>query len=140
MDAMLLYRAAHWCWRRSIPIVPQVLQIAILFLFNTYLPYQTAIGRGTRLGHRGISVVINSESIVGNNVLIRAHVTIGKKTSDGDAPIIEDNVEIGDGAKIIGSVRIGKSAIIGTNAVVLSDVPAGALAVGVPASIKEIRE
>ncbi|MFQ5718349.1 MAG: hypothetical protein ACE5IK_02260 [Acidobacteriota bacterium] len=67
-------------------------------------------------------------------------MTIGKKTSDGDAPIIEDNVEIGDGAKIIGSVRIGKSAIIGTNAVVLSDVPAGALAVGVPASIKEIRE
>ena len=92
-------------------------------------------GRNTRLGHRGIGVVINADSIIGNNVLIRAHVTIGKKTSDGKAPVIEDNVEIGDGAKVLGDVRIGERAVIGANAVVISDVPPNSIAVGVPAKI-----
>jgi len=130
---------AHWCFKHKIPVIPKLLQFAIFLLFNSYLPYQTKIGQGTRLGHRGISVVINGEAIIGNNVLIRAHVTIGKKESSGPAPIVEDEVEIGDGAKIIGDVRIGNGAVIGANAVVLSDVPAGSLAVGVPAVVKAIK-
>jgi len=136
MDAMSIYRGANWCYIHSVPIIPKLLQVTIFFLFNTYLPYQTKIGKGTRLGHRGIGVVINPDSIIGENVLIRAHVTIGKKVDDGGAPIIESGVVIGDGAKIIGDVKIGHGAVIGANAVVLSDVPAGKLAVGVPAVIK----
>ena len=137
MDALSIHRAAHWCYGYNIPVIPKVLQILIFFLFNTYLPYSTKIGRGTRIGHRGIGVVINSQTVIGENVLIRAHVTIGEKISDGGSPIIESDVEIGDGAKILGKVRVGRGAVIGANAVVLSDVPAGALAVGVPAQIKK---
>lgn len=107
----------------------------IFFLFNSYIPYQTKIGKGTRLGHRGIAVVINKAAIIGANVLIRAHVTIGKLDSNAGAPLISDNVEIGDGAKILGHIRIGENARIGANAVVLTDIPDNATAVGVPARV-----
>ena len=136
MDAITLYRVANWLYVKKIPVLPSIIQGAIFFLFNTYLPFQVRIGKGTRLGHRGIGVVINREAVIGNNVLIRAHVTIGKKQEDGPAPIIEDDAVIGDGAKILGGVRVGRGAQIGANAVVLCDVPEGAIAVGVPAVIK----
>ncbi len=50
-------------------------------------------------------------------------------------PTLEGHVDVGAGAKIIGQLRIGKHAKIGANAVVLTDVPAGATAVGIPARI-----
>ena len=138
MNAINLYRVAHWLYRKRIPVLPKVLQGLIFFLFNCYIPYQVVIGRGSRCGHRGIAVVINRDAIIGENVLIRAHVTIGKKTPEGKAPVIGDNVEIGDGAKIIGELSIGEYAVIGANAVVVSDVPPRTLAVGVPARIIEL--
>ena len=106
-------------------------------MFNSYIPYQTRIGAGTKIGHRGIGVVINSDAVIGRNVLIRAHVTIGKKQADEGAPRIGDGVEIGDGAKILGDISIGEGAVIGANAVVVKDVPPGSIAIGVPAKIIE---
>jgi len=136
MNAISIYRAAHWLYRNGVPLLPKILQMLIFFLYNSYVPYQAVIGRGSRCGHRGIGVVINREAVIGDNVLIRAHVTIGKIKPDGPAPVIGNNVEIGDGAKILGGVRIGEDAVIGANAVVIRDVPAGMLAVGVPAVLK----
>lgn len=52
------------------------------------------------------------------------------------SPIIEDNVQIGAGAKVIGGVRVGVGAVIGANAVVITDIPQRSLAVGVPAKVK----
>lgn len=132
-----MYRVANWFYRHRIPVIPRLMQSAIFILFNSYIPYQARIGSGTKIGHRGIAVVINREVVIGKNVLIRAHVTIGKKTSDGRAPRIEDNVEIGDGAKIIGEVVVGEGAVVGANAVVIHDVPPGMMALGVPAKIVE---
>ena len=125
MDALTLYRLGNWFYRHHIPVMPGLMQLLVLVLFSSYIPYQVIIGSKTKVGHRGI----------GNNVLIRAHVTIGKKEPTGMAPVIEDDVEIGDGAKILGNVRIGKAAIIGANAVVTKDVPSQAIALGVPAKI-----
>lgn len=137
MNAITFYRLAHWMYGHHVPMAPKVLQLLILLLFNCYIPYGVEIGRGARVGHRGIGVVVNKDTWIGRNVLLRAHITIGKISPDAAAPIIEDNVEIGDGAKILGAVRIGAGAKIGANAVVITDVPAGATAVGVPARIVE---
>jgi serine O-acetyltransferase len=65
-------------------------------------------------------------------------VTIGNRNVEApeDAPVIGDNCNIGAGAKILGKVVIGDGASIGANAVVIKDVPANAIAVGVPAVIK----
>jgi len=138
MNAISLYRLAHRLHQHRVPLLPKLLQMLIFLLFNSYIPYRAVIGRGSRCGHRGIAVVINQEAVIGDNVLIRAHVTIGKIKPDGPAPVVGNNVEIGDGAKILGGVRIGDDAIIGANAVVIRDVPAGMLAVGVPAVLKKI--
>jgi len=70
-------------------------------------------------------------------VVIRNGVTIGlKRTREAGAPIIGNRVDIGAGAKILGAIRIGDDVAIGANAVVLQDIPANSLAVGVPAKIK----
>ena len=67
---------------------------------------------------------------------LRHGVTIGlKNTHQRGAPRIGNRVDIGAGAKLLGPIRIGDDAVIGANAVVLQDVPAGALAVGIPARI-----
>ena len=79
-------------------------------------------------------IVMHRNARVGVNCLIMQHVTLGQ-LEDGKAPVIEDGVYIGAGARILGGVTIGKGARVGANAVVLQDVPAGATAVGVPARI-----
>lgn len=137
MDALTIYRISHWFFNRRLIYIAKFFQALILLGFNSYIPYEAIIGDGTRLGHRGIGVVINKDATIGKNVLIRAHVTIGKITSEKGAPVIEDNVLIGDGAKILGDIVIGKGSIIGANAVVLHDVAKNTTAVGIPARIIE---
>jgi len=88
------------------------------------------IGPGLFLQH-GFSTIVTAESI-GANCWINQQVTIGFNHRL-ELPILEDDVEVYAGAKIIVGVRIGRGARIGANAVVVKDVPPGAVAVGVPA-------
>lgn len=79
-------------------------------------------------------VVIHPDAVVGPNCLIFQQVTLGHGPTPG-APIIGGHVDIGAGAKILGGIRVGDHARIGANSVVLSDVPPGATAVGIPAKV-----
>jgi serine O-acetyltransferase len=65
--------------------------------------------------------------------------TVGTAKDNG-CPVIEDDVVVGCGARILGPIRIGKGAFIGANAVVLSDVPAGAVVSGIPARVHKRRD
>ncbi|MGH6648963.1 serine acetyltransferase [Aquabacterium sp.] len=80
-----------------------------------------------------IGVVINSSVRGGRNVWLESGVVIGDNR--GKFPVLEDDIFVGSGAKIIGGVRIGSKARVGANAVVLRDVPRGATAVGIPARV-----
>lgn len=96
------------------------------------------IGPGLFIQH-GFSTGVDAEYI-GANVWINQQVTIGyTPNKDGKlaAPRIEDGATIYAGAKVLGGVRIGRNAIVGANAVVLKDVPDNAIAVGVPAVVRE---
>ena len=64
--------------------------------------------------------------------MIGPQVTIGGRSDLWDVPIIEDDVYIGTGAKVLGPITVGRGATIGANAVVIHDVPAGASVAGVP--------
>ena len=66
--------------------------------------------------------------------MIMQQVTLGQ-SAEGEAPFLDHNVYVGVGARILGAVKIGKGARIGANAVVLTDLPEGATAVGIPARI-----
>jgi serine O-acetyltransferase len=96
------------------------------------------IGRRLIIEHSG-AIVVHGNTVMGDDCIIRQGVTIGNKRLDQPdaAPVIGNRVNIGAGAKILGAIRIGDDAEIGANAVVLRDVPAGAIAVGVPARVIE---
>jgi serine O-acetyltransferase len=89
------------------------------------------VGTGLVISH-GHGSILSARSI-GRNCWVHHEVTIGWR-HDGGQPTIGDDVFIGAGAKVIGGVHVGDGAKIGANAVVVKDVPAGATAVGVPAS------
>src|SRR5258708_23067151 len=100
------------------------------------LPLEARIGPGLRIYHFG-NIFIHSQTVIGRNCTLRQGVTIGNRTMDGPAPVIEDDVEFGAYAQVLGDIRIASGAKIGAMSVVLSDVPAGATAVGNPARILE---
>lgn len=100
------------------------------------IPYQTKIGSGFYIGHFG-GIVINASAIIGKNCNISQGVTLGQanRGKNKGYPVIGDNVYIGPGAKIFGSVNIGNNVAIGANCVVNKDIPDNAVVVGVPGRI-----
>lgn len=97
------------------------------------IPLDSRIGGGLILTHPN-GVVIHPGAKVGVNCLIFQQVTVGLGGKEG-LPVIGGHVDIGAGAKILGGITVGDHAKIGANSVVLTDVPAGATAVGIPARI-----
>ena len=98
------------------------------------IPLNAQIAGGLNMPHPN-GIVIHPNAKIGPNCLLMQQVTLGVLTGKEGAPELGYHVDVGAGAKILGPVKIGDGAKIGANAVVLSDVPAGAVAVGVPARI-----
>ena len=96
------------------------------------IPLSARVGEGLYLGH-GVSVIVNGSAVIGNNVNLSHFVTIG--SLKGSAAVIEDGAYIGPSTSLVEDVRIGSNAMVGAGAVVVRDVPAGAVAAGVPARI-----
>ena len=96
------------------------------------IPLNCRIGGGLLMPHPN-GIVIHREAVIGPNCLIFQQVTIG--TAGGGVPTIGGRVDIGAGAKVLGAIRVGDQAQIGANAVLLQDLPAGCVAVGVPARV-----
>ena len=105
------------------------------FLFKCSIHYQTTIGKGTKLGHGGIAVVINGRAVIGENCVIGSCVTIGGKSRIYAAPQIGNYVYIATGAKVLGDITIGDNVVIGANSVVVKDVPSNCIVAGIPAKI-----
>jgi serine O-acetyltransferase len=132
-------------WRMTVN--PKILRAPFSILYramyrrcrNVYgieLPYTAKLGQRVILEHQH-GIVIHGNSVIGDDCILRQGVTLGNKTLDRphDAPTLGSRVNVGAGAKILGAITIGDDAGIGANAVVLQDVPAGAVAVGIPAKI-----
>ncbi|WP_299819465.1 serine acetyltransferase [uncultured Jannaschia sp.] len=96
------------------------------------IPLNANIEGGLILPHPN-GVVIHPTAQIGPNCLLFQQVTIGTVEGRSGTPVLEERVDVGAGARILGPVRIGHHARIGANAVVVTDVPAGAIAVGIPA-------
>jgi serine O-acetyltransferase len=135
LNAYKLYILSHKLYKNKIPIIPKIIKFIIFIIYNSSIPYQAIIGRGTRFGYGGIGVVIHKRTIIGKNCNIGSNVTIGGKSGLYNVPKIGDNVYISTGAKILGSIVIGNNTIIGANAVVIKNVPNNAVVAGVPAKI-----
>lgn len=135
INAVKFYRIANWLYRHRVPLLPKVIKLVIFLLYNSSVPYECVIGRGSILGYGGIGVVIHKNAVIGNNVIIGPNVTIGGRSNQMKVPVIGDHVYIGTGAKMLGDIKIGNRVVIGANAVVISDVPSDCVVAGVPAKI-----
>ncbi len=109
-------------------------------VYGIELPYTVVLGRRVVFEHQG-GIVIHGNSQIGDECIIRQNCTFGIRTMTAlhEAPILEQGVNVGAGAVILGAVRIGRHSAIGANAVVLSDVPENSLAIGVPAKTQPLR-
>jgi serine O-acetyltransferase len=94
--------------------------------YGIELPYTVKLGRGVVFEHQG-GIVVHGAAEIGARCIIRQGCTLGLRRLDDltAAPVLEDGVELGAGAVVLGRVRIGTGARIGANAVVLDDVPPG---------------
>lgn len=99
--------------------------------------YGLEVGNAVTLGYgvdfvHPVGVVIGGDAKVGNRVKFMGSNTVGTAKENGH-PVIEDDVIVGAGARILGPVRVGARAVIGANAVVVDDVPPDTVVVGIPA-------
>lgn len=139
---MWVYRFGRWryvikqSWlRKPFSLAYKILRTAVQIATGVELPCETRVGRRLRIDHFG-SIIVSGDTEIGDDVVLRQGVTLGlRRTNQRGAPRIGNRVDIGAGAKILGPVNIGDGAVIGANAVVLQDVPSGAMAVGIPARI-----
>ena len=135
-----IHALAHWLFEKRVPFIPRFLALFNRVVFAVQLPAETRVGRGVELGYSGLGTVIHARAVIGDRVSIGAGVVIGGRSHIYEVPIIEDDVLLGVGAKILGPVRVGRGAQVGANAVVLNDVPAGAVVGGIPARILRMRD
>ncbi|GAA3707580.1 hypothetical protein GCM10022268_16190 [Sphingomonas cynarae] len=144
LRALAAYRFGVWRMTVQSPLLRAPLSMIYRWAFrycrNVYgieLPYTAEVGQGVVIEHQG-GIVIHGATRIGDRCIIRQNCTLGVRTVDrpDEAPVLMADVQLGAGAVILGRVTIGAGAAIGANAVVLADVPAGALAIGVPATIR----
>jgi serine O-acetyltransferase len=111
----------------------EVMHTTVSWFWGIHLASSVKVGRRVRIWHHG-GMWIRARSI-GDDVVLRHNVTIGT-AHRGDPegkPIIEDRVDIGSGAAILGAVRVGADSVIGANSVVVRSFPASSTLFGVPA-------
>ena len=143
-QALAVHRFGNWRMgigpkivRAPLSIVYRILYRGVRNFYGIELPYTARVGRRVTIEHQS-GIVIHGAAEIGDDCVIRQGVTLGNQSPDRpqEAPKIGKRVNIGAGAKLLGDVRVGDGARIGANAVVIADVPAGALAVGVPARVR----
>ncbi|CAH1385558.1 serine O-acetyltransferase [Candidatus Nitrotoga sp. M5] len=135
-QARLVHRMAHWLWSANLKWLARFVSHVGRFLTGIEIHPGATIGRRFFIDH-GMGVVIGETAEIGDDCTLYHGVTLGGTSwKEGKRhPTLGNGVVVGAGAKILGPISIGDSAKIGSNAVVVKNVPAGATAAGIPARI-----
>ncbi len=139
VHAILFHRVSHWLWTHHLRFLARLnSQIARHFTGIEIHP-GAVIGRRFVIDH-GMGIVIGETAEIGDDVLLYHGVTLGGTGKDQGKrhPTIGNNVLVACGAKVLGPFKVGDNSRIAANAVVLSEVPPNATAVGVPARIVRV--
>jgi serine O-acetyltransferase len=134
---MVMTRVREVSRRWHVPLVNRALRYTQMALFGIEIGKDVELAPGVFFVHT-LGTVVGGDSKIGARVRILGGNTIGTAKDNG-CPVIEEDVEIGVGARILGPIRIGARAQIGANAVVIRDVPPDTFAAGVPATLRPLR-
>jgi serine O-acetyltransferase len=136
LHAVWVHRLTHWLWRWRLKLLARLLAQFARWLTGIEIHPGAKIGQRFFIDH-GMGVVIGETADIGDDCTLYHGVTLGGTTwSKGKRhPSLGRNVVVGAGAKILGPLTIGDNARIGSNSVVVKDVPAGATVVGIPGRI-----
>ncbi len=132
------YRLARWLMRAHIPLVGVVLQRFSEVWTGISIPPEAIIGPGLLIQHFG-GIVINGNAVIGSDCTFHHGVTIGNRVPGGPSPRVGHRVMMGVGAVVLGGITVGDDVEIGANAVVVTSIPDGAVAVGIPARVVRIK-
>jgi serine O-acetyltransferase len=139
--AVLFYRLANAAWRNKFYLLGRFLSNLGKIFTGVDIHPGAVIGRRLFIDH-ATGLVIGETAEIGDDVTLYHDVTLGGTSLNKGKrhPTLENGVIIGAGAQVLGPIRVGAGARVGANAVVLSDVPAGATMVGIPARMVMQRE
>ncbi|MDO5769908.1 MAG: serine O-acetyltransferase [Psychrobacter sp.] len=131
IHALILHRSAHCLWQNDQKLIARVVSYGSRMLTGIEIHPAAKIGKRFFIDH-GMGVVIGETAEIGDDVTLYHGVTLGGVSWNAGKrhPTLEDGVVVGAGAKVLGPFTVGKNAKIGSNAVVVKPVPAGATMVG----------
>jgi len=136
LHALWFHRISHWFWTHEFFFIGRFISHMGRFCTGIEIHPGARIGKGFFIDH-GMGVVIGETAEIGENVTLYHGVTLGgvswEKTKRH--PTIGDNVVIGSGAKVLGPFTVGSGSKIGSNSVVVREVPANATVVGIPGRV-----
>ena len=127
-NLLLLVRFRSFLHKYRIPVVGRLVYLIQLGLFGADIDVSVHIGTGVVFTHT-VGLVIGGDSYVGDGCIFNGSNTLGNNNGNG-YPRLEKGVVLGAGARVIGGIVIGEKAVVGANAVVTKDVPAGRTVVG----------
>lgn len=136
LHALWSHRVAHWLWKHNFKLPGRWLSHVARFFTGIEIHPGAQIGSGFFIDH-GMGVVIGETAEIGNDVTLYHGVTLGgvSLAKGKRHPTIGNDVVIGAGAKVLGSITVSDGSRIGANAVVVKPVPANAVVVGVPGQV-----
>ncbi len=137
LHAVVLHRLAHWCWTHRLRWFGRFVSQFSRRLTGIEIHPGAVVGERVFFDH-GMGVVVGETAEIGDGCTIYQGVTLGGTSLYKGAkrhPTLGRNVVVSAGAKVLGGFVVGDGAKIGSNAVVIKPVPAGATAVGIPARI-----
>ncbi len=137
--AVRTYRKAHWCYRHGLKFLARWLSQRCVRRTNIEIHPGATIGRRLFIDH-GTGVVIGETTIIGDDCTLYQGVTLGGTGKDTGKrhPTLGNHVMVGAGAKVLGPIEIHDNARIAAGAVVLTEIPENATAVGVPARVVRV--
>jgi len=136
LHVLVAYRMAHFLYKMHVFFLARYISQFARFATGIEIHPGAKIGKRFFIDH-GMGVVIGETAVIGDDVLIYQGVTLGGTGLEKGKrhPTIGNNVVIGAGAKVLGSITVGDNSYIGSNAVVINDVPQNSTVVGVPGRV-----
>ncbi len=134
--AVIIHRLAHWLWLHQLKWIARVISAFARWITGIEIHPGATIGRRFFIDH-GMGVVIGETAEVGDDCTLYHGVTLGGTSWDKGKrhPTLGNDVVVGAGAKVLGPITVNDGARIGSNAVVVKEVPAGATVVGIPGHV-----